>query len=327
MYLDWTTVEYELNWMRKDISRFPEHPLSIDTLYGSMWGLNIRYTALREALKEYRNAIIDYSLHRIKALQEYSPVYTKNREMPRCRIGYGTFGWKYDRKLIEFAIENRMLIDTAEGYGYGRVETELGKIINGNTEVEIMSKVRRDHMSPNAIYSSIERSVQKLTVCSHFQLHFPHIKYPEAIKDLGYTRQIGKTKAIGLSNTSVDMIEMGQNLLSDSTGDPISFVQMPYNVINKRIEEIFLPYCQRHGIYIVAYSPLGQIGNVVDTPLIRQIAKKYSATSQQVALAYLLSHPGVIPIPTTNNLEHLKQNVEANDLKLDSSDIETIKMN
>lgn len=327
MYLDWTIVEYELQWMLKDCKNFPEHLLTIDTLHGSMWGLNIRYTALTDALSQHRTAIIKYSLDRILALKEYLPTQTKKRTMHRCRLGYGTFGWKYDRKLIEYVIDQGMLIDTAEGYGYGRVETELGKIINGNPEVEIMSKVRRDHMSPMAIVNAVNRSVEKLTVNPHFQLHFPHINYPEAVKDIAGMRQLGKVKSIGLSNCSIDMIEISQNLLSDSTGDCISFVQMPYNVMNKRIENIFIPYCQEWGIYIVAYSPLGQGSNVINTPWVRHIAKKYSATSHQVALSYLLSTRGVIPIPVTNNMNHLKQNIEANELILDEEDIDIIKNN
>ena len=327
MKLDWDNVLDDLHRMERTTYFIPGDALTLDTLCGSMWGLNIRYTALKDALSQHRSNMIKYAIDRVQALKEYPPLQTKKRTLPRCRVGYGTFGWKYDHKLIEYVIDQGMLIDTAEGYGYGRVETELGKVINGNPGVEIMSKVRRDHMSPTAIVNSVNRSVGKLTVNPHFQTHFPHINYPDAIKDIAGMRQAGKIKSIGLSNCSIDMIEMSQNLLSDSTGDSISFVQMPYNVMNKRVENIFVPYCQAQGIYIVTYSPLGQVANVVDTPVVRKVAKKYSATSTQVALSYLLSTNGVIPIPVTNNMDHLKQNIEANELTLDEEDIDIIRNN
>lgn len=327
MKLNWNVVQEKLVHMKECPNYTPKDTLTIDTLYGSMWGLNLRYVTLNEALFKHRDAIIKYSIDRIITLKEYEPIFTKKRKFPRCSIGYGTYGWKYDVKIIKHVIDNHMLIDTAEGYGYGKVETELGKIINGNVDVEIMSKVRHDHMSSSAIFNSINRSVEKLTVNSHFQLHFPNIKYPKAIKDIALMRQQGKTKLIGLSNHSIDMIEMSQNILSDMTGDPISFVQIPFNVIDKRIQDVFIPYCQRQGIYIIAYSPLGQNVKIINTPIIKQIAKKYSATTTQIALAYLLSFPGVIPIPTTNNLNHLKINIEANNLILDEQDIEIIKNN
>ena len=51
------------------------------------------------------------------------------------------------------------------------------------------------------------------------------------------------------------------------------------------------------------------------------IAKKYNATTAQVALSWILSHKGVVPVPQTNNLDHLKQNIESNKLILEKSDI------
>jgi diketogulonate reductase-like aldo/keto reductase len=324
MKLDWNKVEEELKLM--SVSSFTSSdPLTVDTLHGSMWGLNIRFMSLRAALQLHRKEIIKYSLERISGAVKYESNYTKKKEMRRCAIGYGTYGWKYDKALIEFALTNDMLIDTAEGYGYGRVETELGKIINGDKRANVMSKVRRDHMSPTAIFNSIQRSVEKLTVVPHFQIHFPHLSYPDAVKDIATAREAGKIKSIGLSNCSIDMIEYNQDILSESTGDPISFVQMPFNVIDQRIREVFLPYCQANNIYVIAYSPLGQNIDVISIPLIKTIAKKYGATPAQIALSYLLSFKGVIPIPTTNKLEHLKQNIEANDLILDEEDVLTIK--
>ena len=295
--------------------------LTVDTLYGSMWGLNIRYTTLSEALNRSKNEIITYSLQRISKLVGEAPFTFKTQQIPRCRIGYGTFGWKYDPKIIELAIENASIIDTAEGYGYGKVETELGKIFSWSDPAEVNTKVRRDHMSPTAIINSVTRSVDKLNCIPYVQLHFPNDKFPYAVKDLADLRKKGLIKSIGLSNCSIDMIEYAQLLLSTYSGDVISSVQLPFNLVDNRISKSLIPYCQERGIVVMAYSPLGQKFERLQTPLLSGIAKRNNCTKAQVALSWLLSFEGILPIPTTNNIQHLKENFESNDLYLDEEDI------
>lgn len=299
-----------------DLSSF-----TIDTLHGSMWGLNFRYMTLEEALIKNKKAILSYSLQRINKLID-EPFFTfKRRQVPRCRVGYGTYGWKYDKEIIKLAIEKASLIDTAEGYGYGKVETELGKILKDSKPIDIYTKVRRDHMSPFAINNAVHRSVNKLNVKPHVQLHFPNNKYPMAVKDLAILRQKGLIRSIGLSNCSIDLIESAQLFLSEYSGDIVNTVQMAFNMLDNRISKLFLPYCQKRGILVLAYSPLGQKFSRLKNPFLSKIARKYDATPAQVALAWILSFKGVIPIPNTNNIEHLKQNFESNDLHLYKNDV------
>lgn len=295
--------------------------LTIDTLYGSMWGLNMRYMSLYQALVKDKKEIIAYSLQRINKLIDEPSFTFKSRPVPRCRVGYGTYGWKYNREIIKLAIKEASIIDTAEGYGYGKVETELGKILKESEPVEVMTKIRRDHMSSHAINNSVRRSVKKLNMVPHVQLHFPNNKYPNAVKDLTMLRQQGLIKSIGLSNCSIDLIESAQLFLSEYSGDVVNSVQMGFNMLNNRISNVFLPYCQERGIVVLAYSPLGQKFDKLKSSFLTRIAKKYNASPAQVALAWILSFPGVIPIPNTNNIEHLKQNFEANNLILDPNDV------
>lgn len=301
--------------------------LTLDTLYGSMWGLNHRYTSLADVLVKDRQKMILYSLQRINKLINEPEFTFKQRSSFRCMIGYGTYGWKYDPKIIEWAIRHCLFIDTAEGYGYGRVETELGKIFKKYPEPEyiiVNTKVRRDHMSPTAISNSINRSVEKLNIIPHAQLHYPNDRYPLAVKDLADLRRQGKIKSIGLSNCSIDMIESSQSFLSDYSGDVINSVQMSFSLVDQRIRKVFLPYCQKRGILVMAYSPLGQKYDRLKSKLLSHIAKQYNATEAQVALAWLLSFNNVVPIPQTNNLEHLKENIESNGLILDQEDVKEL---
>jgi diketogulonate reductase-like aldo/keto reductase len=71
----------------------------------------------------------------------------------------------------------------------------------------------------------------------------------------------------------------------------------------------------------MAYSPLGQKFDKLKSPVLSKMARKYDCTEAQIALSWILSFPGVLPIPNTNNIEHLKQNFESNDLYLAKNDL------
>jgi len=311
------------------LERLPSmSPLTIDTLHGSMWGLNHRYTTIEDCLKNDWRRMMDYSIRRIESISGMSNIPCKERILPNFSIGFGTYGWKYDHKIIEEAvILGVSLIDTAEGYGYGRVEEELGKAIKGEKPVVIATKVRRDRMNPKVIQSSANRSFEKLGRSFHFQTHFPCDLYSD--EEIGRAfvalRRAGKITSIGLGNCSVDMIESMQRFLSDYSGDVIQSVQVRYSLLDRRIESCLLPYCQERGIVIIAYSPLGQDFKKMDKPILSTIGKRFGAHPSQVALAWILRTPGVIPIPRTNDVKHLRLNMASSDLKLSKEEIEEIE--
>jgi aryl-alcohol dehydrogenase-like predicted oxidoreductase len=58
---------------------------------------------------------------------------------------------------------------------------------------------------------------------------------------------------------------------------------------------------------------------------VRAIAEEKRCTPAQLALAWLLSKPGVIPIPGTTSVKRLEENVRAADLKLSNGDIARIE--
>ncbi len=326
MKLDWALVKSEILSFKTHDDLSQLSPLAEDVLYGSMWGLNFRFMTLRAALEKNKPAMIEYALQRMNTIINKPPIHTKRQPVPRCRVGYGTYGWRYDQRIIEMAIENDILIDTASGYGYGRTETELGKIFNRAARpITVFTKVRRDNMSPTAIMNAVERSNEKLKTTPHVQIHFPHNKHPNAVIHLAKLRQQGKLKSIGLSNCSVDMVEHAQMLLSSFSGDIINVVQIPFNLRDTRASKTIIPYCRKKGILVLAYNPLGQNFKKLQTPYLQSVAKKYNATPAQIALAWILSYNGVMPIPNTNNSEHMRQNLEASTLVLEDDDVMKLK--
>jgi len=327
MKYDWDKLEQEfMNWHGDlgDLSR-----MAFDTLYGTIrsmrWkGLAGMDMGMREAVKENFQQVMKLTFFRLFQLQTQPNFSFVPKEPERCGVGYGTFGWDYNPETIHEAVKQGALIDTAEGYGFGRVETRLGKVLKDIPEADITTKVRRDHMSPQSIENAMFRSRKKLGLTPHYQLHYPHFKYPKAISQLADFRSQGLIKSVGMGNCSVDQIESAQRLLSDYLGDPLHSVQVCFNLLDQRVKHTVIPYCQERSILVIAYSPLGQHHQKLMTPDLANMAQKYETSPATVALSWILSFPGVMPIPQTNNLEHLKQNMEAKDLILGKEDVKEL---
>lgn len=327
----WKDVLKELHAFAQGyISLHKLSDLTVDTLYSSMYGLNHRYTPLQKVLTDrvVFKVILWYSIKRIEKLIGKSPVAFRWKLLPNTRqIGFGTYGWKYNHQLIKYSIQKGLLIDTAEGYGFGRVENELGIAFKNIKQTPyVTTKVSRSHMSPKAIVSAARRSQKKLGITPHYQLHFPHYQYSdeEIGRTLVHLREAKVILSIGLGNCSIDMIESMQAFLSDYSGDIIRTVQVKYNLTNRRIEKTIIPYCQDRGMAIIVYSPLGQKFSKLKKPILETIGKRNKCTAAQIALAWILRHRGVIPIPRTNNINHLKDNINATKIKLCKTDIQQL---
>ncbi|MGH6716821.1 MAG: aldo/keto reductase, partial [Bradyrhizobium sp.] len=104
--------------------------------------------------------------------------------------------------------------------------------------------------------------------------------------------------------------------------------QVLYHLKERAIERAVIPWCERHGVAVVAYSPFGhndfpeprsKAGNVL-----QQIAKAHSATSRQVALAFLIRKTTVFAIPKASSADHAAENAAAGALPLSDSEISAL---
>ena len=87
-----------------------------------------------------------------------------------------------------------------------------------------------------------------------------------------------------------------------------------------------LPYYQKEGATLTAYSPLGHRGltNLKGKfyENIKKVADAHSATIQQIAIAWLINHENVITIPKAFQIKHLEENAEAVNIKLSKEELE-----
>lgn len=213
--------------------------------------------------------------------------------------GLGTYKWKYDRRIIEEAIRlGAGIIDTAETYGYGKVERELGVALKGKPKrVWIASKVSRNHMSYAATLSAAKRGRDALQVdrIDLYQLHWPVFSKIESTLDaLARLREEGVINHVGVCNFCAGQLATVCNLAA-ARGFSIVSNQFRLNRVDDSATRFLLPYCRKIGVKTIAYSPLGQ-GKVCGAGSLEWVEKS-----------------GVDSwIPATNDLGHLRENLKRN---------------
>ena len=99
--------------------------------------------------------------------------------------------------------------------------------------------------------------------------------------------------------------------------------QVLYNPQHRGIEYDLLPWCFAHHITVMAYSPVGQGGKLLDSGAIKAVARKHRVPPAQAALAWCLRQP-VEAIPKAGSVKHVEENAAAADLTLDAEDLAAI---
>ena len=132
----------------------------------------------------------------------------------------------------------------------------------------------------------------------------------------------GKIRSWGVSNFDADDLD---ELLDVAGEGKIACNQVLYHLKERAIEHAVIPWCERHGVAVVAYSPFGHndfpLRRSPSGEVLHKIAAKHKATPRQVALAFLTRETTVFAIPKASNAEHAAENAAAGDLKLDASEI------
>jgi len=156
-----------------------------------------------------------------------------------------------------------------------------------------------------------------------YQIHWPNPDVPIDDTLLAFSKlyRDGLIDHIGVCNMSVDQIIMVQHYIAPIQ---LSTVQVRYSLLDRSAERYVIPFCQEHGILVVAYSPLGQNFKRMKThtgyPTLHAVACRYGITDAQAALAWVMAS-GVLPIPRTNSMEHLKELMDVPNIELGLDDI------
>ena len=176
-------------------------------------------------------------------------------------------------KCIRTAIEHGItFLDTADVYAGGRAESLLGSVLRDYERSDLvvatkayfpMSDNPNDRgLSRKHLFESLEKSLRRLGTgyvdifqCHRFDEKVPVEETVRAMDDL--VRQ-GKTLYWGVSMWSAEqMAEALRIAAATGAARPISD-QPPYNMLDRGIEQKVVPFCEREGIGLLAYSPLAE---------------------------------------------------------------------
>jgi aryl-alcohol dehydrogenase-like predicted oxidoreductase len=275
--------------------------------------------------------------------------------------GYGVVGDEAESiATIHHAIDRGVtLFDTAEAYGPHTNEELLGKAVRGRRGkiliatkfgIVIASDPLKIDGSPANAKRAIEGSLRRLGT-DFIDLYYLHRKDPEipieesvgAMKELV---EAGKVRYLGLSEVG------GETLRRAHKVHPISALQSEYSLWERGIEGSALPAMRELGIGLVPFSPLGRgyltgafqsssffserdfrrnlprfsdqnmAKNAQLVDIVKNIAKRHSATPAQIALAWILTiAPDAVPIPGTKRIRYLDDNLGALDVRLSGEEM------
>ncbi|MDI1263072.1 MAG: aldo/keto reductase [bacterium] len=246
-------------------------------------------------------------------------------------VGQGT--WYLDRgdrkaaiAALQCGVEAGMThIDTAEMYG--DAEPVIADAIAGmaREKLFLVSKVLPGNASLRGTITACERSLKRLNTeyLDCYLLHWRgSIPFGETVEAFERLITAGKIRSWGVSNFDTD--DLGEMLAVAGKGR-IACNQVLYHLQERAIEHAVIPWCEKNGVAVVAYSPFGH--NDFPSPrdkgggVLQQVADAHKATTRQVALAFLTRAPSVLAIPKASSSAHAADNAAAGDLKLSEADI------
>ena len=239
------------------------------------------------------------------------------------------------------------LIDTAEIYGLGRSERIVGVAIRGRRDEAFVATKLFPVGLPFQVASRARASLKRLNVerAELYQLHWPSPLFPPgaAMPRMKRLVQGGLVGHIGVSNHSLTQWQAADRAF----GGVVLSNQVQFSLVNRGPDRELVPWAQREGRMVIAYSPLAQgllsgryqsaapsnfrrfrpafsasararLGPLLKT--LHEVAGRHGASEAQVALAWLIRKPNVVVIPGASSVKQLEQNAAAADVELTEED-------
>lgn len=248
--------------------------------------------------------------------------------------------------------------DTAEVYGSGHSERIVGNALyDVRDRVVIATKVFSNHLQANQVIDACHKSLKNLKTdyIDLYQIHWPpgsfgakKVPLEETMGAMADLKAQGKIRAFGVSNFSRSQLEAA------ATFGRIDSLQPPYSLFWRKVETDALPYCRENNITVLAYSSMAQglltgkfgpdhtfakgdhrFKNKLFQPenyrrvqkaleKLRPIAEANQITLGQLALAWIISQPGVCAIAGARNSEQAVQNAAAANVRLSETDLAAV---
>ena len=242
------------------------------------------------------------------------------------QLGYGV--WQVEDDVAADVVAQAILagyrhIDTAAGYqnegGVGRAVKDAGI---PREDLFITTKLANGDQGFDSAKEALETSLAKLDM-DYVDLYLIHWaspqrgKYLESWKALIELQQEGKARSIGVSNFPLEQLE---EIIAETGVVPV----MHQIELHPEFQQAGLrDYHAEKSILTEAWSPLGQGGDILQNPVITEIAAAHGADAGQVIIAWHLAIGNVV-IPKSVTPARIVSNFAAADLELTAQEVEKI---
>jgi len=247
--------------------------------------------------------------------------------------GDGVWGPPEDRAealaVLKRAVELGVnLIDTADSYGPDVSEELIAEALHPYPEdLVIATKGGLTRTGPGEwprngrpehLRQACEGSLRRLRLerIDVYQLHAPDedVPYEESVGALQELQAEGKVRHIGVSNVNLEQLATAREMVE------VVSVQNRFN-LGERFAADVLEVCQADGLAFIPWFPLRAGALAEPGGPAAEIAERHGASPAQVAVAWLLRTPALLPIPGTGSVEHLEENIAAAGLELSDDEV------
>jgi diketogulonate reductase-like aldo/keto reductase len=251
---------------------------------------------------------------------------TLNNGVKMPQLGFGV--WQVEDNQATEAVEiafkvGYTSIDTAMIY---KNEKGVGKAIAESSipreELFITTKVWNSDQGYEKTLRAFDESLDRLGLdyVDLYLVHWPtpeFDQYVDTYKALEKLYHDGRVKAIGVCNFEIEHLE---RILKECEVVPVvnQIECHPYLAQNE-IKE----FCAKHNIFVEAWSPLEQGGEVLQDEVIQAIAKTHSKTPAQVVLRWHLQN-NTIAIPKSVTPSRIEENFKVFDFELTTDEMRAI---
>ncbi|MDB2107215.1 aldo/keto reductase [Clostridium paraputrificum] len=258
--------------------------------------------------------------------------YLLNNNYKMPNIGFGTFrtpsGEETEQSVLNAIKAGYRHIDCAAAYGN---EKSVGESIRksgvAREEIFVTSKLWNDDKGYENTLAAFNRTLEDLQLeyLDLYLIHWPIAKASkenwkeansESWRALEELYNQGKIKAIGVSNFLEHHLEP---LFETAKIKPmVNQIEFHPGMLQKEIVE----FCKKHNILVEAWAPFSN-GQVLNNPVLKEIADKYEKTVAQLTLRWIIQK-GIVPLPKSVTPERIKSNLEVFDFEISAQDVERI---
>jgi len=247
-------------------------------------------------------------------------VEAKGFAIPIVGLGTWALGGRACARLVEQAIDiGYRHVDTAQMY---ENEAEVGAGVRASgkrDEVMVTTKVQPTSLAPADLERSAKESLKKLKldVIDLLLIHWPNPRIPLAgtLEAMAKLKQEGITRAMGVSNFTVALLDEASGLSSELVCNQIEC----HPFLN---QDKVIAACRRRDMAVVAYSPVAR-GGASGNAVLERIGRAHGKSAAQVSLRYLVQQ-GIAVIPRTSKVERLRENFALFDFALSDSEMQEI---